>query len=133
MQRRDFLMLTAAVSLAPITGHAEFVAYAPGVLETAMARGDRIILDFYATWCSTCRRQQRVMNELRAANPAYDQRLTLIHVDWDTWRTSDLVTRFNVPRRSTIIAFKGQRELGRTVAGTATAEIQALFDAALNA
>jgi len=57
MQRRDFLILTAAVSLAPLTARADFVDYTPGLAEEAMARGDRIILDFYATWCTTCARQ----------------------------------------------------------------------------
>src|SRR5690606_2019331 len=64
MLRRDFLMLTAAVSLAPWAAKADFIPYAPGVAEEAMARGERIILDFHATWCSTCARQQRVMEQL---------------------------------------------------------------------
>ncbi len=133
MLRRDFLMLTAAVSLAPWAAKADFIPYAPGVAEDAMARGERIILDFHATWCSTCARQQRVMEQLRAENPAYDQHLTLINVDWDRFGTSALAQRFAVPRRSTIIALKGETELARTVAGTSVAEIRALFDAALNA
>lgn len=133
MHRRDFMMLTAAVSLAPMAARAQFVDYTPELLQRAIDNGDRIILNFYATWCGTCNRQQRVMADLRAANPAYDQNLTLIHVDWDTYENSDLVTWYNVPRRSTIIALKGDEELARTVAGTSVAEIQALFDAALNA
>ncbi|MCB1390295.1 MAG: thioredoxin family protein [Rhodobacteraceae bacterium] len=133
MLRRDFLMLTAAVSLAPLAARADFIAYTPGVAEDAMARGDRIILDFYATWCSTCARQQRIMQQLRAGNAAYDRQLTLIHVDWDEYGRSALSQRFAVPRRSTIIALKGERELGRTVAGTSVSDIQGLFDLALNA
>lgn len=133
MLRRDFLMLTAAVSLAPWAAKADFIPYAPGVAEDAMARGERIILDFHATWCSTCARQQRVMEQLRAENPAYDQQLTLITVDWDQFGTSALAQRFAVPRRSTIIALKGETELARTVAGTSVTEIRTLFDAALNA
>ncbi|MCC0075859.1 MAG: thioredoxin family protein [Rhodobacter sp.] len=133
MNRRDFLTLTAAVTLAPMAARAQFIDYTPDLLEAAMQRGDRIILDFYATWCGTCARQQRVMADLRAANPAYDANLTLIHVDWDTWKDSDIVTWFNIPRRSTILALKGDEELARTVAGTSVAEIQAIFDAALNA
>ncbi|WP_334192944.1 thioredoxin family protein [Pararhodobacter sp.] len=133
MQRRDFLILTAAVSLAPLTARADFVDYTPGLAEEAMARGDRIILDFYATWCTTCARQQRVMEALRAENPAYDRDLTLIHVDWDRFGTGDLARRLAVPRRSTIIALKGEQELGRSVAGTAMAEIRSLFDMALTA
>lgn len=133
MHRRSFLTLTAGALLLPLAARGDWTPYAPGVLQPAMDRGDRIILNFYATWCGTCARQQRVMTTLREQNPAYDQSLTLIQVDWDDYSDSALVAEFNVPRRSTIIALKGSEELGRTVAGTSVAEIQALFDAALNA
>lgn len=134
MNRRDFMALTAGVTLMPFTAaKADWVSYVPGLLQTAMDNNERIILDFYATWCGTCARQQRVMDQLRADNPLYDQNLTLIHVDWDTYRDSSLVTQFAVPRRSTIIALKGNVELGRTVAGTSVADLQGLFDAAMSA
>jgi thioredoxin 1 len=134
MNRRDFVALAAGVTLMPFTAaKADWVDYTPTLLQTAIDNGDRIILDFYATWCGTCARQQRVMDQLRRENAAYDQNLTLIHVDWDTYRNSSLVTQYNVPRRSTIIALKGNVELGRTIAGTSVTDIQALFDAALNA
>jgi len=133
MHRRDFLALTAGLTVLPLMAKADWAAYAPGVLQPAMDRGDRIILNFYATWCGTCARQQRVMDQLRAENPAYDQNLTMIQVDWDTYSGSPLVSEFNVPRRSTIIALKGNQELARSVAGTSVSDIQALFDAALNA
>ena len=133
MLRRDFLALAASVTLAPLAARAQFIAYTPGLAEEAMRRGDRIILNFHATWCSTCARQERIMDQLRAANPAYDRDLTLIRIDWDLFSTAELTRRLAVPRRSTIVALRGETELGRSVAGTALAEIRALFDAALSA
>lgn len=133
MLRRDFLALAATISLAPFAARAQFVPYAPGLAEEAMQRGDRLILNFHASWCSTCARQERIMDRLRAENPAYDRQLTLIRVDWDSHSRGDLVRRFSVPRRSTILALHGERELARSVAGTSVAEIRALFDAALTA
>lgn len=133
MLRRDFLALAASVTLAPLAARAQFIAYTPGLAEEAMRRGDRIILNFHATWCSTCARQERIMDQLRAANPAYDRDLTLIRIDWDLFSTAELTRRLAVPRRSTIVALRGETELGRSVAGTALAEIRALFDAALAA
>jgi thioredoxin 1 len=39
----------------------------------------------------------------------------------------------NIPRRSTLVVLKGNKELGRIVAGTAKDDIKALMDLALQA
>lgn len=135
MNRREFMALGAAISVAlPLSSaQAATVEYAPGVAETAMANGERIVLRFYTDWCSTCARQERVINSLRAEMPQIDSDMTVIEVNWDEYANSDLARQFNVPRRSTIIALKGSEELGRSVAGTSTNDIRALFQAALDA
>ena len=90
-------------------------------------------MDFKASWCSTCAAQERVLGALKAANPAYEAAVTFINVDWDDYGDDPLTLRLNIPRRSTLVVLKGQDELGRIVAGTATDEIQALMDVALAA
>lgn len=133
MQRRTFLTLSAAATLLPMAAQAQFRAYSPGVAEQAMANNERTILNFHTNWCPTCARQERIMDMLIGENPAYAQQLTLIRVNWDDYANSDLSRQFAVPRRSTIIALRGQTELGRTVAGTSESVIRGLFDSALNA
>ncbi len=134
MNRRDFLLLTAAVTLAaPAPARAAGgIPYTPGAVDRALAEGKTVFLDFTASWCGTCRAQARVIAALRAENPAYDA-ITFIDVDWDSYARAEITRRLNVPRRSTLIALKGDRELGRIVAGTGRAEIKALLDAALAA
>lgn len=133
MNRRDFLALTAAITLAlPVSAQAETLEYSPGVAEEAMANGERIVLRFYTDWCSTCARQERIIQQLRSEMPEIDSDVTLIQVNWDEYAGSDLSRQFNVPRRSTIIALNGTRELGRTVAGTSVDDIRALFQAAID-
>jgi len=78
---------------------------------------------------STAIRQKRVINALRAQGEPYKS-MKLLAVDWDENRTSPLIGKYNVPRRSTLIMFKDGKEVGRIVAGTGTAEIQALIDKA---
>jgi thioredoxin 1 len=134
MNRRDFLIATAAVTLAmPIaTAHAA-TDYSPEILKAELAAGKTVFLDFKASWCSTCAAQERVINALRKDNPAYDQTLSFINVDWDQWGDGDLVAQLNIPRRSTLVVLNGDQELGRIVAGTAKDEIKALMDLALQA
>lgn len=131
MNRRDFLALTAAVTLMPMAVRADGVAYTPEALAEAQAAGKVVFLDFKASWCSTCKAQGRVIAALKAENPAYDAAVLFMDVDWDTWKDSNIVTDMNVPRRSTLVVLKGDKELGRIVAGTARAEIKALMDMAL--
>lgn len=134
MNRRDFLALTAAVTLAlPAAARAEGLAYTPDLLEARLAAGEVVFLDFKADWCGTCQAQGRVLAALKAENPAYEDRVTFIDVDWDTWKDDMIVAEMNIPRRSTLVVLTGAGELGRIVAGTGRAEIKALMDTALAA
>ena len=133
MNRRDFMIATAAVTLAmPLAAHAA-VEYTPELLQAELAAGKTVFLDFKASWCSTCAAQERVINALLADDPAYAKAITFINVDWDQWGEGDLVRQLNIPRRSTLVVLKGDQELGRIVAGTAKEEIKALMDLALQA
>jgi hypothetical protein len=132
MDRRKLLMLAGALAVSlPLPIWAEPQPYTPGLAEDAMARGDRIVLMFSADWCSTCRRQERIIDALRAADPRIDRDLTVIRVDWDQFGNGELSRRFAVPRRSTLIALRGEQELDRIVAGTGEGAIRALFERAL--
>ena len=133
MNRRDFLIATAAVTLAmPIVAHAA-TDYTPELLKAELAAGKTVFLDFKASWCSTCAAQERVIEGLKAEDPAFEAAITFINIDWDMWGEGELVAQLNIPRRSTLVVLKGDQELGRIVAGTAKAEIKALMDLALQA
>jgi thiol:disulfide interchange protein len=134
MNRRDFLIATAAVSLAmPLAAHAAAKDYTPEVLAAELAAGRTVFLDFKASWCSTCAAQERVINALMQENPAYAQSISFLNVDWDQWGDGDLVKELNIPRRSTLVVLKGDKELGRVVAETGRDKIKALMDTALAA
>jgi thiol-disulfide isomerase/thioredoxin len=134
MHRRDFLALSASLTLLPFAARAgEAIPYTPGLAEAAMDEGRVVLLDFWASWCSTCAAQERVLAELKAENPAYADKIAFFIVDWDEHGKGELSRALNIPRRSTLVALKGREELGRIVAGTGKAEIKALLDLALAA
>ena len=132
MNRRDFLLIsTAAVTLPGLAFAA--MDYKPGLVQKHLDAGDTVFLDFKADWCSTCAAQERVINALKGENAAYEKNIVFINVDWDTYSKDALTTFLNIPRRSTLVALKGEDELGRIVAGTSKSDIKALMDTALGA
>jgi thioredoxin-like negative regulator of GroEL len=109
------------------------IAFEPGVIEQALSEGQTVLVRYGAKWCSTCARQERVINALRAADPAYNAAIAFVDVDWDDYGDHAVAVSRNVPRRSTLILLKGEEELGRIVAGTSEGEIKALMDKAVSA
>lgn len=137
MNRRDFLVATAAVTLtAPLpvlAGEMVNHDYTPEALQTALAAGETVLLDFKASWCSTCAAQERAINALRGDNADYDAGITFMFADWDMWKDSQIIKDLNIPRRSTLVLIRGDKELGRIVAGTSRKDIKALLDRGLAA
>jgi thiol-disulfide isomerase/thioredoxin len=132
MKRRTFLATSTAAVLAPMAAlSAGFVDYKPGMIKAALAEGKTVLVDYSATWCSTCKRQERVINALRDQNAAYDSAMTFVKVDWDTFKKDNVTVSRNIPRRSTLIVLRGDEELGRIVAGTSESQIKKLMDLGL--
>ena len=103
------------------------VVYDPPVLQSTVDGGKPYLLDFSATWCSTCKAQERVLDGLQASNEAYNN-IPILRVDWDTYRSGPLVAALAIPRRSTLVLMQGENELGRVVAQTSQSAIAALLD-----
>lgn len=133
MNRRFFWLASVATTLSipGLASAADFIEYTPGAIEDALEQGKTVLVDYSATWCSTCKRQERVINALRASDPNYDEKLTFIKVDWDTYKSHEVTVFRDIPRRSTLIVLRGEEELGRVVAGTSEGQIKALMDTGL--
>ncbi len=133
MQRRTFLAAGLSLSLAPLAALASegFVEYTPGLIKKELAAGKTLLVDYSAKWCSTCARQARVINSLRADNPQLDESMLFIKVDWDTYSSHAVTRSRGIPRRSTLILLKGDDELGRIVAGTSESQIKSLLERGL--
>jgi thioredoxin 1 len=126
---RTLLAVIALFALAAPARALEVTPYTPQVLAAAQSSGEPFVLDFFATWCSTCKAQDRVIHDLAAQNPAYD-RINVIRVDWDEEERGELVRSLGIPRRSTLVVMRGETELGRLVAATGKDAIAALLDLA---
>ncbi|MBQ1784795.1 MAG: thioredoxin family protein [Gammaproteobacteria bacterium] len=85
--------------------------------------GQPVLIDVYAPWCPTCRKQSKVLGEL-LKDPQLTA-ITVLKVDYDDQK--EVVARFQAPRQSTLVMFKGTTETGRLVAETSDTAIRALL------
>lgn len=108
------LMGAAAADINPYTDEA---------FKAALAEQRPVLIDVYATWCPTCRRQAQILAGL-LAEESFEE-LLVLKVDWDAQR--DIARRFGAPRQSTLIAFRGAEERGRSVADTREDSIRELL------
>ncbi len=135
MKRRDFMVLAGSAAVLSFVSEAgaESVKYSEGVVEEQLAAGKTVFLDFFTTWCPTCRSQERAIGGLRVKNPAYDENMVFIMIDWDFHASSPISKKLKIPRRSTLVVLRGDQELGRIVAGTSPVQIKKLMNLGLPA
>ncbi len=93
----------------------------------AQGAGKPVIVHVYAPWCPTCRAQEPILHKLEA-----DPKFTgaqAFRVDFDGQK--DAVRALRATAQSTIIVFKGGKEVGRSVGETDPRAIADLLDKAL--
>ncbi len=93
----------------------------------ALSEGRSILVEVSAEWCSTCRMQEEVLDQVRPHSDFW-QMLHMV-VDFDTQR--DIMRFLRVQKQATLIVFKGFHEKGRSVGDTNEARIARLLRAGL--
>ena len=69
-----------------------------------------------------------MLNKLRESEPKYNQSITFVLVDWDTYKKHEVTTSRKIPRRSTLVLIKNGEEVKRLVAQTSEEKIKTLLD-----
>jgi thioredoxin 1 len=115
--RKAFLI--AAIVALPSLAHAgePFDAKA---FQASQAAGKSILVDVTAPWCPTCKQQRPIVQEIEKEHPD----LVVYEVDFDT--AKDVLKKFRVQYQSTLIAFKGSKEVARLTGETDPATIRSL-------
>ncbi len=121
------LIALSALTFAASFAHALTIApYSAAALAAAQKAGDPVAVHFHATWCSTCKAQDRAFNELQA-DPTL--KLTVLQADYDT--EGDLKKQMKVRSQSTLIVFRGSAERARSSGDTQPDRLKALLKTAL--
>lgn len=121
------LIGTALATLAFVLGAASVEAaerarFETATFEAAQAKGTRILVEVHAPWCPTCKAQAPIIESLAAK--AENKDLLILAVDFDSQK--DALRALNARQQSTLIAFRGKSETGRSVGDTNAGSIGAL-------
>jgi thiol-disulfide isomerase/thioredoxin len=121
------LALAAGLTFAAIAAHAAERPFSQPAFDKAIAAGEPVVVDFAASWCPTCKQQKPIVQGL--VDDAKRKPLTVFVADFD--KEVALKKKLNVTMQSTLIAFKGGKEVARSTGQTDKAELGALLDKAL--
>ena len=95
----------------------------PTAFEAAQRAGKPVLIEVAAPWCPTCKAQRPILS-LLGKDPRFKD-LVAFQIDFDTQK--DLLRKFDVRMQSTLISFKGTKEVGRSTGDTNAASIEALL------
>ena len=106
-------LLIALLSVASQAG-ADAKPFSQEKFDQLQADGKPVLIDVWADWCPTCKRQGTILGPLLQEEEF--QNITLLKVDFDDQK--DVVKAFGATRQSTLILYKNGKEVDRGVAET---------------
>lgn len=116
----------AAASALAAAGPLE--VYSQARFDQLAAAGKPTLVAVHASWCPTCKAQKPILGELMN-KPEYKD-VTELVIDFDT--SKPLLKKYKVAMQSTLIAFKGGKEVGRSVGDTTPGGIEELVRKTVN-
>jgi thiol-disulfide isomerase/thioredoxin len=127
LSRRSLLLSVPALTLALSAANAfEIAPYDAAKAKAAIDSGKPVVLHVYAPWCLQCHMQASILDGLKTAG-SYDK-IAFFRVDYDNQK--DVVSRLDCPR-STVIAYKGGKEVKRMSWGMTQGAVEDVLKAAL--
>jgi thiol-disulfide isomerase/thioredoxin len=121
-------LLVALSSLMSIAMAGEIKPFTQKDFDALTAAGKPVVLEISAPWCPTCAAQKPIIDGLMK-QPAYKE-VTLLTIDFDSAKPT--LKLFKVNTQSTLVAFKGTSEVGRSVGDTTPTGLEGLIRKTVN-
>lgn len=112
--RNKILLFVSAMLVSISAWSLEDQPFTQERFDALQAEGELILVDVYADWCSTCKRQQELIKLYRETHPDVD--LHILKVDFDDDKAT--VRQLRAPRQSTLLVYKGEKQYWYSVAET---------------
>lgn len=126
LAKNAFIVTLASFMSLAVAG--EIKPFSQAGFDALAAAGKPVVLDISATWCPTCKAQKPIIDSLMK-QPAYKD-VTLMTIDFDSEKPT--LKKFKVNMQSTLVAFKGTQEVGRSVGDTNPEGLEGLIKKTVN-
>ena len=81
--------------------------------ENAKASGQTIVINSYESWCGTCVAQTKILNQ------AKEEFNDVIFMTYEQGKNKEIAKYLNIEFRTTIVVYKGNKEVSRVIGQTA--------------
>lgn len=126
MLRRHALVALLALAAAPLA-HAAGVPFEQTAFDAARRNGKPVLVMVHAEWCPTCRKQEPAVLDL-LKQPEFSG-IQLLVVDFDL--QEDVRKTLRATKQSTLILFRGEKEVTRSTGETRPEAIAQMLRKAL--
>jgi thiol-disulfide isomerase/thioredoxin len=130
MSRRLLFAAAAALAVSSVglaAAAAEKKPFTQDAFDAARNAGASVLVEVTAPWCPTCKAQKPILSRL-ATDPRF-AKFVVLEVDFDSRK--DVLKALGVQMQSTLVVFKGDKEMGRSTGDTDPASIEALLSRAV--
>ncbi len=126
LNRRTLFLAATCLAITPAFA-ADKQAFSAAAFDAAMKAGKPVLVEVHAPWCPTCKQQEPHINKL-SADPKFKD-LIVFKLDFDSQK--DALRQLNARQQSTLIVFKGGKEVDRSVGDTDGNTIRMLVEGVL--
>ena len=114
---KKILVILVLLIQFPANAADKYTNFSLSSLEKAKAVGKTIVVNSYEPWCWSCGKQDKVL--LGAKEEFKD----VVFLTYQQGKNKDIAEALNVSVRTTIVVFKGKKEVARIIGQTGKTEI----------
>ncbi len=101
----------------PANAADKYTNFSLSSLEKAKNTGKTVVVNSYEPWCWSCRKQDKVLIS------AKDEFKGVVFLTYQQGKHKDIAEALNISMRTTIVVFKGKKEVARIIGQTGKTEI----------